>query len=251
MLVIRHRVRKLPSSPPCTDIQLTPSSLTSSPNPPDSVASFQQRFQHFQPELLQQGQEEEEEGDHGQDGRREGRGCQGGVSVHYSISYSSSCHSFCHQNPADPTGLQLKLPLTSADHHGRPADSSGPQLAVATAPAGHQLRNLHSQAKPCLEQGSSLEVRLGQNKGVREGSGAEDRVILGSEIPGGGVSVSLIPGNVIPGSVIPDSVTHHRVTKGQCSVPPGSVPGQYLSLLKENLVEGARSRRRDSLVCDV
>ena len=54
-VIVRQRLRKKVRSQVHPDIQLTPSSssITSSP-PGESVASFQQRFSHFQPELLHQ-----------------------------------------------------------------------------------------------------------------------------------------------------------------------------------------------------
>ena len=61
-VIVRHRVRKrvrMQVEP--RDLQLTPSSssVTSSP-PGEEVASFQQRFSHFQPELLHHRPENEE-----------------------------------------------------------------------------------------------------------------------------------------------------------------------------------------------
>ena len=264
IVVLRRRMRKRPSSPPCPDIQLTPSpsSLTSSPRPPDSLASFQQRFQHFQPELLQQRQEEEESGvgeEQGQEGKREGRVCQCGVSVHYSISYSTPCpcNPSCHPlKLPEPSGLQLQLPLPPADPHLRPAEPSGLQLEQAKAPADHQLRGLYSPAEPSSLQGNRAELGLRQQQAVLEGCGRQG---LCSGIPGSvvedqcSVISACVPGqcSVIPACVPGQCSVRPGSVPGRCSVIPGSDSGHYLSMLKENLVEGARSQRRDSLVCDV
>ena len=191
-VVVRQRMTstKRPPSLPCPDIQLAPSSssLSSSSHHPDSVASFQQRFRHFQPELLQQQEQEHHHSTSFSEGREEQEreqeqgpswpaSCQCGVSVHYSISYTSPCpcHVSCHQ-------------LSSADH---------------------QLRGLYSVLGPSLLPNTSEPHH------------------------GAGQQKSLLDSGVM------------------ASNPPDLGPGQYRTLVKDNLVGGSGHHRRDSLVCDV
>ena len=87
-VIVRQRLRKRKRSQVHPDIQLTPSSssLTSSPPGAESVASFQQRFSHFQPELLHhrpETAESEEGGRRGIEGEGGRRTQGGGGGVHF------------------------------------------------------------------------------------------------------------------------------------------------------------------------